>query len=97
MNIMKIKKVTIKNLKEIKNISKKFNFELNRDWKGLIYSDNSEMFILLDKDDNKFLELAVTADASYLITGNKNHFTISEYGSIKIVSPKEYWEVYRNK
>ena len=48
---MKIKKVTIKNLKEIKNISKKFNFELNRDWKGLIYSDNSEMFILLDKDD----------------------------------------------
>lgn len=47
-----------------------------------------------DKSDNKFLELAVFANADFLITGNTNHFTISEYNSVKIISPKEYIDNY---
>ena len=47
-----------------------------------------------DEPDNRFLELAVFAKADFLITGNKNHFTFSRYGSLHIVSPKEYIETH---
>jgi putative PIN family toxin of toxin-antitoxin system len=48
-----------------------------------------------DETDNKFLELAYTVNADFLITGNKLHFTFSEFYNTQIVSPKEYWENYR--
>lgn len=49
--------------------------------------------ILGDKSDNKFLELAETCNADFLITGNTKHFPMSEYKNTKIVSPKEFWEL----
>lgn len=51
--------------------------------------------VIMDVSDNKFLELAIIGKAEYVITGNKNDFTMSEYKGIKIVSPKEYWEYYK--
>jgi len=45
-----------------------------------------------DEDDNKFLETAVESDAGYIITGNRNDFTMKEFREIKIYSPKEYYE-----
>jgi len=44
---MEIRKADIKDLPIIESLSKEFNFELNRDWKKLVSSKNSEMFILL--------------------------------------------------
>jgi predicted nucleic acid-binding protein len=37
-----------------------------------------------DKDDSKFAELAVEAQASHLITGNSNDFVIKDYRGILI-------------
>ena len=51
--------------------------------------------VIMDVSDNKFLELAIIGKAEYVITGNKNDFTMSEYKGIKIVTPKEYWEYYK--
>jgi putative PIN family toxin of toxin-antitoxin system len=48
--------------------------------------------ILSDKDDNKFIELAVEAEAAYIVTGNSNDFTIKTYQGISICSPKEFYE-----
>jgi len=48
--------------------------------------------IITDKADNKFLELSVFSKADFLITGNTNHFTISAYEGVKIISPKDYIE-----
>lgn len=48
--------------------------------------------IILDEADNRFLELAITAGANFIITGNTNDFTFSEYEGIKIVSPKYFYE-----
>ncbi len=45
---MKITKGTLKDLSEIRRLSKKFEFEIGRDWKGLISSKNSEMFVLMN-------------------------------------------------
>ena len=56
------------------------------------YSPSSRIDVISDKDDNKLLELAETSKAEFLITGNHNDFTMSEYKTTKIVTPKEYWE-----
>ncbi len=48
---MRIKKAILEDLPKIKAISEEFNFELNRDWKNLICSKTSEMFLLVDKQE----------------------------------------------
>ena len=47
-----------------------------------------------DPDDNKFLECAETADADYIISGDKHLKELIKYKEIKIVSPKEFVEIY---
>jgi uncharacterized protein len=59
---------------------------------AIIYEPTIKLDLLKDKDDNKFLELAITTDASLLVTGNKNDFRISSYQTVKIVTPKECWD-----
>ena len=60
------------------------------------YMPKVKVQLLTDPDDDKLLELAHECKADYLITGNTNHFNIAHYKRTKIVSPKEYWELYRN-
>jgi putative PIN family toxin of toxin-antitoxin system len=56
------------------------------------YYPEVKLEIIRDLDDNKLLELAETCEADFLITGNSSDFTMREYKSTKIVTPKEYWE-----
>lgn len=58
------------------------------------YSPTSNIDLLKDKNDNKFLELAIESSADYIVTGNFNDFNIEKIKNTKIVSPKEYWEKY---
>lgn len=51
--------------------------------------------LIKDKPDNRFLEVAYTANADYLITGNSLHFTFSQFYNTQIVSPREYWGNYK--
>ena len=53
--------------------------------------------IIHDLDDNKLPELAETCEADYLITGNSNDFTMQQYKTTKIVTPKDYWQNYLPK
>jgi len=45
-----------------------------------------------DDADNRLLELAVESQAFCIITGNTKDFNFSEFQSIKIYSPKEFYE-----
>jgi uncharacterized protein len=49
--------------------------------------------VLTDKDDNKFIELAVEADAGCIVTGNSNDFITKTYKGIYIYSPKEFYDL----
>ncbi len=60
---------------------------------GSKFSPTIKINLSQDKSDNKFLELAETCNADYLITGNLRHFPMREYKNTKIVSPKEFWEL----
>jgi putative PIN family toxin of toxin-antitoxin system len=71
-------------LSQILEISKKFE-------------PKEQIDIISDKDDNKILELAVESNADFIITGNTNDFTMNCFRNTKIVSPKEFWEIFNNK
>jgi|SRR5690606_34392315 len=60
-----------------------------------LYRPSIKLDIISDKDDNMILELAQECGADFIITGNINDFTISEYKNTKIVTPREYWENHR--
>jgi putative PIN family toxin of toxin-antitoxin system len=51
--------------------------------------------IIKDDSDNRFLEVAYSANADFLITGNKLHFTFASFYNTHIVSPREYWKTYK--
>jgi predicted nucleic acid-binding protein len=44
--------------------------------------------IKADSDDNKILECAVTSGASYIVSGDRHLLELTEYGKIKIITPK---------
>jgi len=48
--------------------------------------------ICRDPKDNMFLELAVSAKADYIITGDKDLLELNPFKGIRIISPKEYVE-----
>ncbi len=51
--------------------------------------------LISDKDDNMILELADECNADFVITGNTTDFTFLIYKQTKIVTPKEFWEIYK--
>lgn len=59
---------------------------------ALKFLPSVKLDLISDKDDNMILELADECKADFIITGNTNDFTFSEYEQTKIVSPKKYWE-----
>lgn len=50
--------------------------------------------LLIDKSDDMFLELALSSQADFLITGNSKHFPFKQFENTRILSPKEYWDKY---
>jgi uncharacterized protein len=63
--------------------------------KSTKFLPSKKLTVISDKDDNKFLELALECKADFLITGNTNDFTMKKYKRTKIVTPKEYWENHK--
>ena len=60
------------------------------------YTPAKKFSIIKDISDNIFLDLAHEAKAHYIITGNKNDFSITEFEQTKIVSPKKFCELYES-
>ena len=44
----------------------------------------------VQESDNRFLECAATARATYIVTGNTRHFPSREFEGTRIVSPAEF-------
>ncbi|MFM7277507.1 MAG: putative toxin-antitoxin system toxin component, PIN family [Microcystis aeruginosa] len=49
-----------------------------------------ETRVCSDLDDNKFLELAVSGMAQYIITGDKDLLILNTYQGIPIITPAEF-------
>jgi uncharacterized protein len=61
---------------------------------GILYVPSKSFSIIKDKSDNIFLNLAYEAKANYIVTGNRNDFSIPHFEQTKIVTPKEFCELY---
>ncbi len=61
---------------------------------SLKYTPDTQIDLVADKDDNRFLELAIAAQADFLITGNTSDFTMKAIGQTQIVTPREYYQLY---
>jgi putative PIN family toxin of toxin-antitoxin system len=59
------------------------------------FHSQNKINIIADEADNRLLELAISSSADYLVTGNTNDFQMNTFGNTRIVSPREYWELYR--
>jgi putative PIN family toxin of toxin-antitoxin system len=54
------------------------------------YIPSTKLSVIPDDPDNRILELAVTAQADYIVTGNTRDFTFDQYEGVKIVSPEQF-------
>lgn len=60
------------------------------------YYPTAKIDIISDLDDNKILELAEACTADFIVTGNTNDFTFSNYNGTRIMTPKDYWDMMKN-
>ena len=56
----------------------------------LVYPKKKLNIVKKDPKDNKILECALEAKASFVISGDKHLLEIKEYKGIKIVTPREF-------
>jgi uncharacterized protein len=68
------------------------SFLISLEYMAIKFQPKSQLTILKDSGDDKFLELSKECHADYLITGNTTDFTMKRFGKTKIVNPKEFWE-----
>ena len=52
--------------------------------------------IVSDPEDNKILESAVESSAEYLITRDKALLELNNFQNIRIVTPAEFWNTYKD-
>jgi putative PIN family toxin of toxin-antitoxin system len=58
------------------------------------FSPRERFEIIADAADNRLLELSSESKADFIITGNTNDFTMSEFANTRIISPKEFWDQF---
>lgn len=64
---------------------------------GKKYVPRKKVTILKDKKDNFLLELAEESKADYLISGDKTVLELEEFKGTKILSPKEFLDLFLKK
>ncbi|GBF80750.1 putative toxin-antitoxin system toxin component, PIN family [Aphanothece sacrum] len=64
--------------------------------KSLFIEITHKTVICSDADDNKFLELAVSGIADYLITGDNDLLKIKNYQDIPIITPISFLNLVEN-
>ena len=59
---------------------------------GTFYKPIEKLSLIKDEPDNRFAELALEANADFLITGNSRDFTMDRIGQTRIINPKVFYE-----
>jgi putative PIN family toxin of toxin-antitoxin system len=63
--------------------------------KATMFKPKIRLKLISDADDNMVLELADECIADFIITGNTTDFIFPTYKETRIVTPREYWEIYK--
>jgi uncharacterized protein len=84
--------MTYSKFDKIRPAFKKLYFNLIKN--SIFLSSIKSPFTLPDPEDEIYLDLAYTANAEAIITGNRKHFPEPDYNGIKILSPREFIDSY---
>jgi len=84
---------------------KKFKFEKHKtdalldqiEYRGIAVASSPLFQSLPDVDDEAFLEVALAAQASCLVTGNKVHFSEDLCQGLSVFSPHEFLAFYQKQ
>jgi putative PIN family toxin of toxin-antitoxin system len=52
---------------------------------------------LSDRDDEPFLEVALTGKADYLVTGNLKHFPARSAQGVRVIAPRQFIDILRRQ
>jgi len=86
-----LNRLGLNNTNEIQNLTKLFAEGYN----SIFTATTPHLAIVeADPDDNKFIECAVALDCKIIISGDKHLRDIKNYIDIKIMSPKEFVEMW---
>lgn len=63
---------------------------------NVIFTNSTPKIKVVEKDPDvdKFIECAIELNAEYIITDDKALREVSQYGTIKIVNPKEFLDIF---
>src|SRR3989344_6282918 len=61
---------------------------------GLFVYPQEKVTICRDVDDNRLLESAQSANAKFLVSGDKDLLTIKKFGKTEIISPRKFLEIF---
>ncbi len=66
---------------------------------GIIFITSTKKLLVVkaDPDDNKFIECAVSARASYIISGDKHLIGLKKYRNISILTPADFLTLMKSK
>ncbi|MDD5290365.1 MAG: putative toxin-antitoxin system toxin component, PIN family [Patescibacteria group bacterium] len=53
--------------------------------------------VKFDPEDDKFLDIALSVGAEYIISSDAHLVELEEYEGVKILKPDEFWYKYRNE
>ena len=91
-------------LSEYRSVLKRPGFKLNQEKVsillqqiescGFLVSTEPLRYKLPDKNDEPFLEVAITSNAEYLVTGNTKHFPRQKFYDVKVVTPVDFLKEY---
>ena len=62
----------------------------------LIHPTTSLQGVCRDKNDDRILACALSAQADYLVTGDKDLLEINRFEGIKIISPREFEAIFES-
>ena len=72
----------------------RLNFLSSLKNRSLFVDMSHETRVCSDLDDNKFLELAVSGMAQYIITGDNDLLILNTYQGIPIITPAEFIAIF---
>ncbi len=99
--------VSIQTLNELETVlmRPKFDKYIDRDLRLAFLNEYSKNVTLIestkevtgcrDEKDNKYLSLAVSSEADYIISGDKDLLVLDPYQSTRIISPDQFIELQK--
>ena len=89
---------TVMNRKKFAHLSETFHKLLKRLQQKTVYISLKKCgFHLPDPTDKIYLDAAITAETDVLITGNIKHFPKKKYGSVRVLTPRQFFEYFMER